>query len=367
MASQRMHKVLKWAGYGILFAVIIAIVVWLEQLNEEHSATQPIKSLSINIAGGGKQPLADVESLEQWIIDHGVYTNNMTLDKFNVGDIERTALAHNAVASANAYVGYNGDATLDITLRTPIARLRIDGYDHYITEDGYILPTVEDRTAAVLVITGNYKPLFRPDYTGSAAAVVRDSIASLERYIDSLEDAKLPFYRDLDTNDSKLREVVNESVRKGIFTSEREYRILVGELEARKVAARERHTNKKREIEAAIASLADEQQRARLMQRDVQTAGYDFAAMINLLKNIDNNSFWQAEVVQLMITGGVAKQMELSFVPRSGNFVVDLGTATDLDTKLSNLYRFYHKGLDKVGWDKYKSISLRYDGQVVCR
>ena len=102
------------------------------------------------------------------------------------------------------------------------------------------------------------------------------------------------------------------------------------------------------------------------MQRDVQTAGYDFAAMINLLKSIDNNSFWQAEVVQLMITGGVAKQMELSFVPRSGNFVVDLGTATDLDTKLSNLYRFYHKGLDKVGWDKYKSISLRYDGQVVC-
>ena len=362
-----MHKVLRWAGYGILFAVIIAIVVWSEQLNEEHNTTQPIKSLSINITGGGKHPLADVESIEQWIVDHGLYTNNMTLDKLNIGDIERTALAHNAVASANAYVGYSGDASLDITLRTPIARLRIDGYDHYITEDGYILPTVEDRTAAVLVITGSYRPLFRPDYTGSAAAVVRDSIASLERYIDSLEDAKLPFYRDLDTNDSQLREVINESVRKGIFTSEREYRILVGELEARKVAARERHTNKKRDIEAAIASLADEQQRVRLMQRDVQTAGDDFAAMINLLKSIDNSSFWQAEVVQLMISGGQTKQMEISFVPRSGNFVVDLGTATDLDTKLSNLYRFYHKGLDKVGWDKYKSISLRYDGQVVCR
>jgi cell division protein FtsQ len=59
--------------------------------------------------------------------------------------------------------------------------------------------------------------------------------------------------------------------------------------------------------------------------------------------------------------------MELRFVPRSGNFVVDLGAPSDYDTKLSNLYRFYNKGLDNVGWDKYRSISLRYEGQVVCR
>jgi cell division protein FtsQ len=59
--------------------------------------------------------------------------------------------------------------------------------------------------------------------------------------------------------------------------------------------------------------------------------------------------------------------MELRFVPRSGNFVVDLGEPSGYDTKLSNLYRFYNKGLDNIGWDKYRSISLRYEGQVVCR
>ena len=28
---------------------------------------------------------------------------------------------------------------------------------------------------------------------------------------------------------------------------------------------------------------------------------------------------------------------------------------------------FYEKGLDNVGWNKYRSISVAYDGQVVCK
>lgn len=367
MANKRGHNVLRWLGYGALIVAIVVVVVYLEHLSAKHYATQPVESLTVSLTGGGKNPLADVESIERWITDNGLYPDNTMLDKFNVGDVERVVQSHNAVASANAYVGYSGDAVVDVELRTPIARLRTDGYDLYITEDGFILPTVDDRSAAVLVITGSYKPLFRPNYTGYAAAVARDSIASLERYINSLEDAKLPYYKRLNSIDRDLRDVVTESVRKGIFTSEHDYRILVKDLEARKAEARELHAKQKREIEAAIANLANEQQRARFMQRDVQTAGKDFAALLNMLRSVDDNNFWKAEIVQLMVKGGQTKPMELSFVPRSGNFVVDLGSATDLDTKLSNLYRFYHKGLDRMGWDKYKSISLRYDGQVVCR
>lgn len=367
MANGMVHRVFRWIGYGALVAAIVAIVVWSGILNRKHQTTQPVKSLSINITGGGKYPLADVESIDRWIREHGLYKEGMTLEKLNIGDIEHMATSHNAVASANVFVGYRGDAIVDIELRTPIARLRTNGYDLYITEDGFVLPTVDDRTAAVPVITGGYKPLFRPDFTGYAAEMVRDSIASLERHIVALEDAKQPYYRQLDTADRELREVLNLSVRKGLFMSQDEFQVLVSDLQSRKVAARERHTAKRREIESAIATLTTEQQEARLKQRDVQNAGRDFDALIDFLKSVDNNNFWRAEIVQFMLAGGCKEHMEISFVPRSGSFVVDLGTATDLDKKLSNLYRFYHKGLDKMGWDKHTRISLRYDGQVVCR
>lgn len=361
------HKVMRWMGYGALFVAMLIVVVWAAVLKHEHRSTQFVRSLDVNISGGGACPLADVESIDKWIREHGLYAEDMKVEKLQVGAIERTTLAHSAVASANTFVNYDGSVIVDVELRTPIARLRIDGYDMYITEDGFLLPMVKDRTAAVPVITGEYKPLFRPDYSGYAAQVVRDSIASLEAHIESLEDAKLPYYRMLDTNDSELRQVINNRVRKGIFMSKEEYQILVEDYERRRVAARERHTAKKREIEAAIAELGRQQQEARLKQHMVESAGDDFEALLGFLKGIDESKFWQAEVVQIMLSGGATERMELSFVPRSGRFVVDMGMVTELDGKLANLYRFYNNGLDKLGWDKYSRISLRYKGQVVCR
>ena len=356
-----------YIGYSIMFVIVLVIVVISEHLYNEHRATQSVTSLEINITGGEECPLADKESIDRWITQEGPMSHSMTLAEFNSGEIERRALELSAVAEANVYVDYNGKAVLDVTLREPIARLRTDGYDLYISDDGYILPTVADRTAAVPVITGDYTALFAPNYNGYAKSVVNDSIASLDKVIQSLEDAKLPYYRQLEDNDLTLREALSESVRKGFFMSEYEYSILVNDLEGRKIAARERHSTTKRKLEAEIEALSKQQDEARIKQHKVTTAGEDFESLIAFLKHVDDDSFWHAEVVQVILTGGGEKRMELSFVPRSGNFVVDLGTPEGYATKLSNLYRFYNKGLDNIGWDKFSYISLRYDKQVVCR
>lgn len=375
MASEVVHRVFQYVGYSAVLAAVIAVVVWAETLTREHRASQRIESLEINISGGGTHSLADAESLERWIREHGVYTDSMTIAQLSIGELERTILSHSAVASANAHIDYSGRAVLDVELREPIARLRIDGYDMYITEDGFLLPTVEDRTVPVPVITGDYVPLFGPTYGGYARNVARDSIATLDRFIAELEDAKLPYYRALDDNDAELREALNESVRKGLFMSKDEYKVLVSDLERRKIAARERHSVEKRKIESKIAHLTEQQHDARLKQSNVRNADADFEALIEFLTKIEQNAFWSAEIVQLMVTDSHSmlnsadsfNRMELSFVPRSGSFIVDLGTATELDSKLSNLYRFYNNGLDKIGWDKYSNISLRYHRQVICR
>ena len=362
-----LQRIFSYVGYGALFVAFVAIVICAEVLNHKHRSSQPVTSLEIDIRDGESSTLADGESIDRWVREGGVIEAGTTLDKLDLGAIERRAAAHNAVAEANAYVGYSGTAVLDVTLREPIARLRTNGYDLYITEDGFVLPTVEDRTAAVTVITGDYKPLFQQGYSGYAKSVVNDSIAALDKRIKELEDAKLPIYRLMEENDRRMRTVVRERIRKGIFMSDMEFEILHNELEGRKVAAREAHRLTKRQLEAEIAALVAQQDEARLMQHQVKLAGEDFDSLLGFLKRVDNNNFWHAEVVQVLLSGGEGKRMELRFVPRSGNFVVDLGTPNDYDTKLSNLYRFYHKGLDNVGWDKYRSISLRYNGQVVCR
>jgi hypothetical protein len=326
-----------------------------------------VSGTDIKVEGGGSNPLISSEDINIWLKEQGLHPDGCILSKVNIASIESVVAEHSAVAKVNAYLSYDGRVKIDIEQREPIARLRANGYDLYITEDGYVLPTVADRTAAVPVITGDYKPLFRPGYSGYAQSVVADSVASLERVIKELEDAKLPIYRQLEENDKTLREALSEGVRKGIFMSDDEYELLHSALEARKVVAREQHTTTKRKLEAEIAALATQQDEARMKQSSVKLAGDDFNALLGFLKHINGNNFWRAEVVQILLSGGGDRGMELRFVPRSGNFVVDLGEPSGYDTKLSNLYRFYNKGLDNIGWDKYRSISLRYEGQVVCR
>jgi cell division protein FtsQ len=53
-------------------------------------------------------------------------------------------------------------------------------------------------------------------------------------------------------------------------------------------------------------------------------------------------------------------------VPRIGNHLIELGRADNLDGKLDKLKRFYKEGLNKVGWNKYKTLNIEFDKQVIC-
>ncbi len=57
---------------------------------------------------------------------------------------------------------------------------------------------------------------------------------------------------------------------------------------------------------------------------------------------------------------------DLYLVPKLGRLTIEVGDTTQLDTKFRNLWTFFDQGVNQVGWDTYKAISLKYRGQVVC-
>lgn len=77
---------------------------------------------------------------------------------------------------------------------------------------------------------------------------------------------------------------------------------------------------------------------------------------------LHKDKFWNAFVEQI----DVNEIQELTIVPRVGNQIIRLGTLEDYPKKLEKLYSIYHKGFNKMGWNMYKEINLKYDGQVVC-
>ncbi len=84
--------------------------------------------------------------------------------------------------------------------------------------------------------------------------------------------------------------------------------------------------------------------------------------LLPLVRYIYNDEFWNMQVEQIYVTP--AGKVEL--VPRVGGHIVQMGTPDHYKDKLHRLYFFYKYGMPKVGWNKYKTISLAYDGQIVC-
>jgi len=77
---------------------------------------------------------------------------------------------------------------------------------------------------------------------------------------------------------------------------------------------------------------------------------------------ISNDSIWNSQVVQLYVN----EQRDIELIPRVGNQQIILGNADSLERKFDKLKLFYSKIVPKTGIGAYKSVNLKFAGQLVC-
>jgi len=83
---------------------------------------------------------------------------------------------------------------------------------------------------------------------------------------------------------------------------------------------------------------------------------YDFA------KFLRKNKSWNEQIAQIH----VLPNLDVELTPRKGSHTIVLGKIENYRENLDKLALFYEKGLDKVGWNRYSRINLKYKNQVVC-
>lgn len=84
--------------------------------------------------------------------------------------------------------------------------------------------------------------------------------------------------------------------------------------------------------------------------------------LINIAVFLNSHKPWGKEIQQIH----VKNPHHLELIPMTGDHVIILGEPTDIESKMNKLSTFYREGLDKTGWNKYKTIDLNYANQVVC-
>ena len=70
---------------------------------------------------------------------------------------------------------------------------------------------------------------------------------------------------------------------------------------------------------------------------------------------------WDRDIVQI----NVCDNGDIQLVPKRGDHIILLGPIDDYKAKFERLATFYDKVLDEKGWNRYKTINLKFKDQVV--
>ncbi|TNE82038.1 MAG: hypothetical protein EP332_01810 [Bacteroidetes bacterium] len=77
---------------------------------------------------------------------------------------------------------------------------------------------------------------------------------------------------------------------------------------------------------------------------------------------ISEDDFWSKQIQGIYIR----QNGDFELLPLVGDQIILFGGVDRMEEKFKNLWLFYRKAMNLVGWDTYKVINLKYSGQVVC-
>lgn len=84
--------------------------------------------------------------------------------------------------------------------------------------------------------------------------------------------------------------------------------------------------------------------------------------ILDLINAIQEDSFWKAQISQLVIE----KDGGITIIPEVGNHQIEFGMGIDIEEKFKKMKILYKQILPSKGWDTYKKVSVKYKNQIVC-
>ncbi len=355
-----------------MWVAVVGAVVLLSLISRDHRQKQVVTDVRVTIVDSVRCGNLVTKQMVEAMLKKGRFKLlEERVDQLPLTQVENYIGNNGYVRGVATYVDYRGVLSIDVTQRQALVRLLVDGYNCYLTSDGFIFPTPTFGALDTPVVTGGYKPLFGAGYVGSIVDCADALVDKLELQIAQVEREKYPiFIREAD-NDADRRDVRKQFINRSIFESEDQFDRRVVELREKNRKRRELYAYRQRVIDADMAHLEGRQQRLRDEQKKIRKKCEDIYNLITFVEMVEEEPFWSSEIVQILLDFTDNGQMKAGFAVRSGNFIVDFGELggdrEQMKAKVARLEQFYREALPRVGWDRYKQISLEFRNQVVCK
>ncbi len=365
-----MQRIGRYLLPALLWCFVAAYIGYAALLVRRNRAGEQIERMVIEVTDStARGSLVTAAEVRSWIEQSGLFRGPVAADSVDLAAIEQLILRNGFVADAEASLSQRGELLIRLSQRKPILRLRLDGMDSYVTDEGYLFTTPPRSALYVQVATGSYRPPVPTNYSGLVRDYIDHRKWEIDTLITALEQSKYPYFAAERQNDLDLRKVrrMRTSKRWWKLESEEEFEQRVERLRAEKAELRRKYRYRGRQIQASIDAISDQQQAQRLVQKKLEKSYEDFLKLLTFVEHLEEDAFWRSEVVELIASTSPSGALELALIPRSGRFTVRFGRIEQVEEKLEKLLRFYRRGLAVEGWDRYSEIDIRFAGQVVCR
>lgn len=304
------------------------------------------------------------DMVKDWIASSGVKYKEQPIDAVNTSEIERTILRHSFIKEAHVYTDLEGTLGVKIHQRRPVARLCSDnGYDFFISEDGYILPVSGTQAVYLPIITGTVQLPFKAGTYGDYQNIIQ---RHRDEFIVKYTEAKA-----LKDKQSGAASSLKAEKREVLSHRPMLYRLYS---KSKKDEFRRQRDKKVHELESKISecekqiAIMDRKMDEMVEKQKKSEKTYGFLPkLLTFVKTVTEDDFWNAQIVQINLLGSTAgKEPEVELIPRAGNHVIRLGHLENVEAKLDKLLLFYREVLAYEGWNGFRYIDLRFDNQIVC-
>lgn len=357
-----------WRKIGNIFAVVlgcgvvIAYLCYASYLAKCDRPNHRVKELYVTIKNdSGVGNFVSDSTIRERLLNSNYAIIGCRMDSVDAVGISELLARNGYVKEASTYVTRSGNVYVEVTQQRPLLRLMSGGVNHYVTKDGVVFHPPQGGAYYAPVVSGTYKPLFPPPFEGR--------IDSFYESLYAEEDAKI------------------EELNKELSSVMRERKACVGEKSGYKKDRRrgrfesKSHFNQRKvgldlkmkecdqkiaKLDGEIAQLEEQKQLVNKHKKKLQKSYEDFMNLINFVSLVEESNFWSAEVVQFVAKTTSLGEIDLSLIPRSGDFVIEFGTLADCKVKLSKLSNFYDNCFSAIEEQQYKQIDVRYDKQVIC-
>lgn len=363
--NRKMKQTGKIIAFSIFWIVIIGVMVLIGRHSSAQTEVQTLTGVDVVVRDSAHRQMVNVADVRRWIAP--IKIEGVRAVDAPLSEIEQAILAHGYVRSAEAYLTPDGRVKIEVEQHAPTMRMMLNGgYDFYLTDRGEVFRAPELAAVYVPVITGRFDVPFSAKHEGATDTQLKLKLNELDSLIDVAKETRndlLIEYRHIQRQRSKVR---SRTVKKGLLESKEEYKWRKETLDKLKADSSALYTYRMRMRQKAADQKLIEVERLIETQKKLQKNYEDFINLTNFVKLIEGDDFWRAQIVEIVVSQSQNGALFLRLVPRAGNHTIIFGRIEKVERKLDRLMRFYREGLDKEGWNTFRTIDVRFDNQMVC-